>query len=178
MDSKFDQTVEIKASCPQGHARLRQALEVLGVASAGEFEQSDTFYKVRRGRLKLRRCRGEAQLIAYERPDQAGPKNCRVELHRCDNPDSLDRALAAALGVRLVVQKTRALYCQDNVRIHLDRVEGLGEFVEIEVLGMRGRDSVAALETVCTEWLERLGIPRAWLVERAYADLLEEIQSA
>ena len=57
-------------------------------------------------------------------------------------------------------------------------MEGLGEFVEIEVLGVRGRDSVEALEAVCAAWLERLGIRRDRLVERAYADLLEQAQSA
>ncbi|MCE5272609.1 class IV adenylate cyclase [bacterium] len=178
MDTFVDQTVEIKARCPSGHAELRRRLEAFAVACAGEFEQSDTFYNVPHGRLKLRRSPAGNLLIAYRRADQAGPKNCLVELHPCADPDSLDRALSAALEVRLVVRKKRTLFRQDNVRIHLDRVEGLGEFVEIEVLGVRGRDSVEALEAVCSVWLERLGIQRDCLIERAYADLLEEIQSA
>ncbi len=173
MDISYDQTVEIKARCTGGHGLLREALLSHGAAFAGEFEQSDTFYNVRDGRLKLRRSTAGSLLIAYRRPDQTGPKNALVDLHPTDDPDSLDRALASVLGVRLVVEKTRALYTLDNIRFHLDRVKGLGDFVEIEVMGKRGMDSIENLHSTCRKWLEILGIKEAALVDRAYADLLE-----
>lgn len=173
MEIFYDQTVEIKARCTGGHSRLSGTLLMRGALFAGEFEQRDTFYNVPEGRLKLRRSPMGNLLIAYRRPDQPGPKNALVDLHPADDPDSLDRALTTTLGIRLVVKKSRALYTLDNIRFHLDRVEGLGDFVEIEVMGKRGLDSVEKLHSTCQQWLDILGIREAALVDKAYADLLE-----
>ena len=81
--------------------------------------------------------------------------------------------MSAALGVRLIVRKHRRLYTHGNIRIHLDRVETMGDFVEIEVLGKRGQDSVESLQAVCERWIENLGLQPRDLVKVAYADLLE-----
>jgi adenylate cyclase, class 2 len=173
VDQTVNQTVEIKARCAD-HDRVRARLAGMGAEFRGVEEQTDTFYNVPRGRLKLRRTGAENTLIGYLRPDEAGPKHCLVNLCLCPDPDSLDRVLADLLGVRVVVRKSREIHTLGQVRFHLDEVEGLGRFVEIEVLGRRGLDSVESLRAVCADCLARLGIADTDLIEPAYADLLDK----
>lgn len=167
-----DQTVEIKAVC-RDLSRARELIRSWGAEFLGRENQTDTFYNVPSGRLKLRVSSAERLLIGYERPDQAGPKHCLVDLYPVEHPEAMHRLLEARLGVRIVVRKDRERWLLDNVKFHLDRVDNLGEFIEIEILGKRGRDSVESLREVCGEFMDRLGIEPGDLVESAYADLLE-----
>jgi len=167
-----DQTVEIKARCRDlDHAR--SLIQGWGATLLGREHQTDTFYNVPDGRLKLRVSSAERLLIGYRRPDQAGPKHCLVDLCPAEHPEMLDAALSARLGVRVVVHKDRERWLLGNVKFHLDCVENLGKFVEIEILGKRGKESVESLREVCEDYMRRLEIAPEDLVETAYADLLE-----
>ena len=99
--------------------------------------QIDTYFHCRHGRLKLRQIDGlRAELVWYARPDEEGPKPSDYQLVPLQNPETLKAALAAALGVRAVVEKRREIFLYHSVRIHLDDVVGLGHFIEFEaVLG-------------------------------------------
>ena len=99
--------------------------------------QIDTYFRCDRGRLKLREIKGQrAELIWYDRPDQAEPKPSNYCLLDVGEPAAVKQSLDAALGVKLVVEKHREIHLYHNVRIHLDRVVDLGEFLEFEaVLG-------------------------------------------
>ena len=176
MEYQVDQTVEIKARCPDPEAMAEAILETGAEFSCCQC-QVDTFYRVPHGRLKLRRSESEEYLIGYRRPDQSGPKHCLLNLYPCPDAERIHRLLSETLGVRLVVKKEREIYLLENTRFHLDRVEGLGSFVEIEVLGRRGVDSVEKLKELCEKYVELLGIRPEDLIEAAYADLLEEGQS-
>jgi len=126
--------VEIKARTPDLESVERR---VKRVADTGPtvLIQEDTFFPCVEGRLKLRRFdAGSGELIAYARPDTEGPKASQYAIHPTDDPDGLRDLLAAALGVRGVVRKRRVLYLVGRTRVHLDRVEGLGDFVELEVV--------------------------------------------
>jgi len=171
-----DQTVEIKARCPDPE-RTAELIRKTGAEFKGRHSQVDTFYRVPRGRLKLRRSESGECLIGYLRPDLSGPKHCLVNLYPCSDSELLDRVLSDALGVRITVKKQRQIYLLENVKFHLDRVEGLGSFVEIEVLGRRGVDSVETLRADCEKYLGLLCIRPEDLVEAAYADLLEDAGS-
>ena len=171
-DLPHDQTVEIKARC-RDLDRARELISGWGAELLGRENQTDTFYNVPDGRLKLRVSSAEKLLIGYHRPDQAGPKHCLVDLCPAEYPERLDQVLSNRLGVRVVVRKDRERWLLGNVKFHLDRVENLGEFIEIEILGKRGVDSVESLHSVCEEYIHRLGIAPDDLVENAYADLLE-----
>ena len=132
--------------------------------------QVDTYFVCQRGRLKFREIDGAtAQLVWYERPDQAGPKGSDYTLVPIAEPALLKAALTAALGVRRVVDKRREIFLADNVRIHLDDVAGLGTFLEFEaVLDERHDDTVGRAQ------VERLmvafGITAADLLEGSYGD--------
>jgi predicted adenylyl cyclase CyaB len=167
--------VEIKAKVA-GLAAVREI--VAGLADSGpiELEQEDTFFVCPRGRLKLRRFGGctQAELIYYERPESSGPKESRYIVHPTADPEGLRDVLVAAFGIRGVVRKRRTVYLVGQTRVHLDQVEGLGEFVELEVVLLPEQDLAQGAATA-RELMARLGIAQDQLIDRAYLDLLEAL---
>ena len=161
--ARVDSLVEIEAHA----SRLAQHGPVL-------IQQEDIFFNVPQGRLKLRKfdaARGE--LIYYEREDSLEPKESFYLRSGTAEPDALVETLEAALGLRGVVRKQRTLYLVGQTRVHLDRVEGLGNFVELEVVLEAGQ-TLEAGGLVAQELMQMLGIPVDGLVPGAYIDLLEE----
>ena len=136
--------------------------------------QEDTFFNTPKGRLKLRiQTPHQGQLIYYERPDQDGPKRSDYYLAETNNPENLKQTLSLALGVRGVVRKTRYLYMAGQTRIHLDDVEGLGYFMELEVV-MRTGQNDAEGQAIAEDLMRRLGVREEALLEGAYMDLIEQ----
>jgi predicted adenylyl cyclase CyaB len=163
--------VEIKARV-EDPAGLRARAEAIADGPPEILEQEDVFFRGRAGRLKLRKMPGrDAELIHYERPDAEGPKGSDYVVAPCAEAAALETALTRSLGVDLVVRKTRRVYLVDRTRIHLDEVEGLGSFVELEVVLRPGEDEAAG-EAVARELMERLGVGEGQLVRGAYRDLL------
>ena len=98
-------------------------------------KQTDFFFHVPKGRLKLRQLSDNSgQLIFYVRPDQSGPKTSEYMISHTDDPNSLRTVLDTAFGVRGVIRKTREIFIVGRTRIHLDKLEDLGEFLELEVV--------------------------------------------
>lgn len=136
--------------------------------------QEDTFFNIPTGRLKLRQLAPDSgQLVFYERPDQGGPKRSNYILTATSEPAALKAALAAALGVRGVVRKIRHLYLVGQTRIHLDEVEGLGNFMELEVVLKEGQSDSEG-QAIAEDLMGRLGIHPSNLVKGAYMDHLEQ----
>ncbi len=166
--------MEIKAKVA-GLEAVRGIVERLADSGPMEFEQEDTFFVCSRGRLKLRRFSGcpQAELIYYERPEGSGPKESRYVVHPTADPEGLREVLSAAFDIRGVVRKRRTVYRIGQTRVHLDQVEGLGEFVELEVV-LRREQSSSDGATIAHELMEKLGISPDQLIDRAYIDLLQE----
>ena len=163
--------LEVKAVDPDPQATLAAALE-LGAVDRGLMHQRDTYFHAVIGRLKLREAPPPpAELIAYDRADLSGPKVSLYRIVPVADHIALIEALTDALGVRCVVEKARRLLVWRNVRIHLDRVAGLGQFVELEAVAAAPggleveRDRVEELRAV-------LGIADERLVSQGYADML------
>lgn len=165
--------VEIKARvCDM--ASLTRRVEALAEGEGDVLCQEDIFFRVPRGRLKLRLSpEGCGQLIYYEREDVAGPTSSTYRMHSTNDPASLQQVLAASLGVRGVVRKRRFLYWLQGTRVHLDRVRGLGDFVELEVVLCEGQ-TLEQGQARALEFMDRLGIAERDLVKGAYIDLLRE----
>ncbi len=124
--------IELKALDPDP-ARSLAVCRGLGAEDKGVLRQRDTYFRARSGRLKLREEEGAgAVLIQYDRHDDAVARESRYRLTRVEDPDDLRASLDAALGTLVVVDKERHLFLWDGVRIHLDTVQGLGSFVELE----------------------------------------------
>ena len=147
-------------------------MEALAGGHPEALEQTDTFFAVPSGRLKLRETGGRAELIFYRRDDSPDPVESRYERVRVGDAAALRALLAEALGVRGVVAKRRLVFRAGRTRIHLDEVRGLGAFLELEVeLADGGAAADGGDEAV--RLMGALGIAREALVAQAYIDLLE-----
>ncbi|MFZ0426593.1 MAG: class IV adenylate cyclase [Acidobacteriota bacterium] len=163
--------VEIKARI-EGLGEIES--RVRKIADDGPFDlaQDDTFFASPRGRLKLRELvpdRGE--LIFYLRQDVSGPKLSQYSIVRTSEPAELRRTLDQALGIAGRVRKRRRVYLIENTRVHLDEVEGLGTFVELEVV-LSETQTVQEGEVIARRLMAQLGILETSLVEGAYLDLI------
>jgi len=164
--------VEIKARTGDPEA-VEAHLDRRGARFVGRDRQIDTYFRCAAGRLKLREGNIENALIFYRRPDGEGPKRSDIELARLVRADSgLREVLDAAFGVEVVVDKSRAIYFVGNVKLHVDRVEGLGAFVEIEAIDEDGSLGEAHLLAQCRAFMDELGIGEGDLVAVSYSDLV------
>ncbi len=173
----MNRNVEIKARVADLTA-VQKKVEQFADKGPVVFEQEDTFFHCLQGRLKLRCFRDgtPAELIAYRRGDAAGPRESRYVIYRTPDPQGLLAVLSATLGVRAVVRKRRTLYRIGPTRVHLDEVEGLGRFVELEVVLQPDQTTDEGV-IIAHDLMGRLDISQDHLVERAYVDLLPEAQS-
>jgi predicted adenylyl cyclase CyaB len=168
--------IEIKARA-RAFDEIRRRAEALAGTPVEVIGQEDTFFRVPRGRLKLRvRPDGPAQLIYYERPDQEGPKRSNYSIFETADPERLKLTLGQALGIRGVVRKTRYLYLVGQTRVHLDDVTGLGRFMELEVV-MRPGQSDEDGQAIARDLMAKLGVQESDLLEGAYMDIIESRQN-
>jgi predicted adenylyl cyclase CyaB len=164
--------IEIKARA-QHFEQLRERAAKLAPDAPLIFRQQDFFYDVPRGRLKLRQFDDgtPAELIFYQRDDRDGPKASYYTRSPVTNPEAMHALLATALTTRGIVTKERHVYLTGRTRIHLDRVDGLGDFVELEVLLAQDDDEEGG-HAEAHAMFQTLGVPESDLVAVAYVDLL------
>jgi predicted adenylyl cyclase CyaB len=168
--------IEIKARV-RDFADVKSRAEGLSDTPVEVIPQEDIFFNTEKGRLKLRILASDhAQLIYYTRPDQEGPKRSDYHIAHTPDPENLKRVLELAYGIRGVVKKTRYLYLVGQTRVHLDDVEGLGQFMELEVVMREGQDDAEG-QAIAEELMASLGVERGDLLEGAYMDLLEKPSS-
>ena len=164
--------IEIKARVDDFDA-LKARANALSDQPVKVIPQEDTFFNTEKGRLKLRVLAPDlGYLIYYERPDQDGPKRSDYHLAETRDPENLKIALSLALGVRGVVKKIRYLYMVGQTRIHLDDVDGLGHFMELEVVMREGQGDTEG-QAIAEDLMRGLGVRKDALIEGAYMDLLE-----
>ena len=163
--------IEIKARVDdlvQAEAVARRvATDKLGVE-----RQTDTYFHALTGRLKLREIDGQARcLIGYHRPDQGAPKPSDYRIVPVSAPEPIKAILASTLGVRVVVIKERIIYLRHHVRIHLDRVNELGDFVEFEaVMGNSAEGNTE--DSILDRLIDEFGISASDLEATSYSDML------
>lgn len=163
--------VEIKAHCSDPEP-IRKYLQDNGASFKGVDHQVDTYFRVPQGRLKLREGWIENNLIYYRRPDQAGPKTCEYILHPVDKDSHLKTLLTEAIEILIVVDKVREIYYINNVKFHIDQVNGLGSFMEIEATCHDGTLTRDQLLVQCRYYQSQLNIPENELITVSYSDLL------
>ncbi|MGO3124570.1 MAG: class IV adenylate cyclase [Advenella sp.] len=163
--------IEIKARIAS-ISDLAQLAATIATEAPCEIFQDDTFFKCDEGRLKLREfVDGTGQLIFYRRPDAAGPKESFYMLSETATPESLREVLSLAYGVIGRVIKRRTLYMVGRTRVHLDHVQGLGQFMELEVVLEAGESTARGMQQA-ESLMQQLGIRSSQLIEGSYFDLL------
>jgi len=163
--------IEIKAYA-RSFEDIKSRAERLSDTPVQIIPQEDTFFNIPQGRLKLRVLADHGQLIYYTRPDQEGPKRSDYYLTRSDDPENLRRVLELAYGIRGVVKKTRYLYRIGQTRVHLDTVDKLGQFIELEVVMAEGQSDAEA-QKIAEDLMSALGVEKGDLIDAAYMDLLD-----
>ena len=169
---KKSRNLEIKA-VSRNFSEQRKIAESLTGNSPEILKQEDYYFNIQKGRLKLRITSGESgQLIYYERPDQPGPKVSLYQIYNTSKPNQLLGVLSSSYGIRSTVIKTRFLYLYNRSRIHLDNVENLGEFIELEVV-MDVEDNYEMGMVEAHFLIEKLDILEKDFVDCSYIDLVE-----
>ena len=170
--------VEIKARIDSVEALLPLARALSDGDHPQLIHQDDTFFDAPHGRLKLRVFGdGSGELIHYHRPDADGPKVSDYVLAPVPEPESLREALSRACGLLGRVRKHRILLLVGATRIHLDRVEGLGDFLELEVVLSAGQAEAEGV-AIAHALMARLQVSPAQWVRGAYLDLLRAVPPA
>lgn len=165
--------IEIKARA-RDFDEIKARAEKLSDTPVEIIPQVDVFFNVPQGRLKLRLLAPDrGQLIYYTRPDREGPKRSDYHISYTSDPESLKRVLELAYGIRGAVRKTRYLYLVGQTRVHFDDVQGLGQFMELEVVLREGQGDAEG-QAIAEGLMTSLGVERSDLLEGAYMDLLEK----
>jgi predicted adenylyl cyclase CyaB len=164
--------VEIKALVASLDA-IRMNVQSLASGPVEVLLQTDTFFMVPDGRLKVREFSdGTGELIAYHRPNVRGPRTSVYTRCACQNAKALADTLSRVLPIRGIVAKRREVFLVSRTRVHLDEVDGLGSFVELEVV-LSDAESAEDGEGIARELLLALEIPESGLIAEAYIDMLQ-----
>ena len=169
--------IELKARLPAFSA-AEKCLSDLQISRSAVIRQSDIFFKSHRGRLKLRRFPDNTgELIFYQREDLKGPKISSYHIYRTEDAGGLQKTLELAYPVLGEVNKIRDLYLTGHTRIHLDRVDRLGDFLELEVVMEEGQ-TIEEGAKIAMALMQKLGISMEDCIGEAYIDLLNKKSSA
>ena len=165
--------LEFKARLTDERAAVTAARS-LGFELWGDLRQTDTYFKTARGRLKLRETPGfQAELVYYERDESAPSTQSDYQIARSPDAAAMRVVVARALGVLTVVRKRRTLLLLDTIRIHLDNVDGLGTFLEIEVPVRPDADETASRAKL-DHLITAFGFDWSDCIRASYLDLILE----
>lgn len=145
-------------------------LEDAGAVFKGFDHQTDTYFNVRHGRLKIRDGKIENNLIWYDRSNTKDSRISEVLLFKSKNMGTLKEILAASFGILAVVDKKRRIYFIENVKFHLDEVKGLGKFVEVEAQGLLGEEK--RLHHQCNYYRQQLLVRQEDIIGGSYCDMI------
>jgi adenylate cyclase class 2 len=166
--------VELKARIDD-HDFLRKKLSALGAEYTGTFQQSDLYFRVPEGRLKLRTVNidNNAELIYYERENILGPKSDDVFILTVQEPEDLKNTLQKILTPFTVIEKVREIYQYQGTQIHLDTVKQLGKFIEFERQTPDDLQNIEKDRRILEKLMEKLEIRPINLETLSYSDLME-----
>lgn len=163
--------VELKANVDEIDT-YEQKLLKLNPDYRGTDHQIDTYFNAKKGRLKLREGNIENALINYDRDDVAASRLSEIMLYKHKPDSALRDILAAQLGIKVVVNKTRKIYFIDNVKFHFDVVKRLGTFIEVEAIDRDNEFTIDELKTQCNKYFDYFSLSKDQLIDRSYSDLV------
>lgn len=167
--------IEIKAHLRDADNIKSKVISITGlgdISIIGKILQHDRFYRANFGRLKLRYFEedGTGELIAYDRSNISGPKLSTYTKVHTEIPHTLNDALTKSLGLIGEIKNERFVYIVGQTRVHIDKVEGLGNFIELEVV-LNPNQTPEDGKVIADKFMELLNIEKKDLIEGAYFDL-------
>ncbi len=168
--------IEIKAIYPNLE-KAREVCRRLNAKFIGIDRQIDTYFNVPNGRFKLRESSlNGSYLIPYVRPNQEGPKKSDYGRLKVDNTEHIKNLFSQIMGVNLVVKKNREIYLIENVRVHLDDVDGVGQFFEFEAVYDQDTDAQREIEELkVRELMNKFDISEGSLQKTSYQQLARQV---
>ena len=139
----------------------------------GEDNQTDTYFNVAKGRLKLREGNIENSLIWYERENTAGAKQSDILLYHHDPDKTLKDILVKVHGIKVIVEKKRKIYFIDNVKFHFDTITELGTFIEVEAIDKDGSLGIEKLKEQADKYASFFNIQPEDFIGLSYSDMLQ-----
>jgi predicted adenylyl cyclase CyaB len=152
-------------------ASVRERAEAIGFGFRGILTQHDTFFAVANGKLKLRTQFDGSWLIHYKRGHEGELELSNYQIVAVPDALNIRELLTVALGVIAEVRKTRTLLARRNIRLHLDNVDSLGDFGEIEAV-LADDDNPREYRAEVGEILAALQIRASELIEMSYFELM------
>jgi adenylate cyclase class 2 len=138
--------------------------------------QIDTYFNVKKGRLKLREGNIENSLINYDRENISGAKLSDIILYKHEPNIALKNILINQLGVKVIVDKKRKIYFIDNVKFHFDNVANLGTFIEVEAIDTEGQHTIEELKEQCNKYYDFFELTDKHNIEKSYSDLILDMK--
>ncbi len=157
---------------------LENKLLALNPKFIGEDNQTDTYFNVARGRLKLREGNIENALIWYERENTANAKQSDILLYKHEPDESLKDILIKLHGIKVIVEKKRRIYFIDNVKIHFDTIPALGTFIEVEAIDKDGSLGIEILKEQANKYAHFFNFKSSDFIALSYSDLILQKQEA
>jgi predicted adenylyl cyclase CyaB len=151
---------------------LEKKLLILNPTFIGEDNQTDTYFNVTRGRLKLREGNIENALIYYERQDTAGAKQSEILLYKHNPDNTLKDILIKLHGIKVIVKKKRRIYFIDNVKFHFDHLPELGNFIEVEAIDSTGTLGIEKLKEQVNKYAHYFNIKPCGYIADSYSDII------
>ena len=151
---------------------LENELLLLNPTFIGEDNQTDTYFNVTQGRLKLREGNIENALIYYERQNTAGAKQSDILLYKHTPDNSLKDILIKLHGIKVIVEKKRRIYFIDNVKFHFDHLTGLGNFIEVEAIDTSGSLGIEKLKEQVIKYADYFNITTSEYIADSYSDII------
>ncbi|NHJ04691.1 MAG: class IV adenylate cyclase [Candidatus Heimdallarchaeota archaeon] len=162
--------VEIKARC-ENQEFVKEILKSKGAKFAGIDNQTDVYFKSITGRLKLRKGNIEQSLVFYERENIKGIKPSEFILYKTQDIPALEKILRKSLSVLIEVHKTREIYFIENIKFNIDKVQKLGNFIEIEAMTEK-EEEIDHLKKIVSDYMKLFKITDDDLQSLSYSDLL------
>ncbi|MCK5044410.1 class IV adenylate cyclase [Candidatus Parcubacteria bacterium] len=166
--------IEIKAVF-EDHNKIRDIISQKGAKLIGVFDMEDIYFNVPHGRLKARAGDIKDILIQYNRENISTPKKSEFLVSVIQKDSNIIPSLSKALGVKVIVRKKREIWILDNIRFHIDNVEELGKFIEIEARG-ESDDDLPKLKKQIKEFLDLFNIEEDNFIKGSYSDLILQNQ--
>jgi adenylate cyclase, class 2 len=164
---------EIKARCSKKKQdKIKEILKQSEVFFAGIDNQTDTYFKVDKGRLKIRKSYFGDELIFYNRENRKNSKQSNIEVYNLSANSNLEKLIRDKCDILVVVEKKREIYFIDNVKFHIDKVKYLGNFIEIEAKSDNDSISMESIKKQCNYYKKLFKIQSKTLIKNSYSDML------
>ena len=168
--------------------RIAEVLCSMGFRKAARFRQRDTYFDNEAGEirgggkaLRIRETEDLIRGVVTAELNFKGPRMDQVSMTRQELETEVGQAetgrrILAALGFSPVlpeVVKERTEYRRKEITAALDRVEGLGDFLELEILADEETENGKVLQKL-EELLGELGYQMGDTVTRSYLSMLQQ----